>query len=224
MFPAASGGNITPNMVRLHRDRHWDRQLQRKNGVWKYTNARSLLNLIPEKEVEKVLTLFPSHSKLSIPIPSCFQTPNLLCASGGVKGRKEQGLQDWDKTSTAPLTWRSEDGQLWKQGVELWVIWKGCSTSSGGISDHAFTLQSKPNWLEQISGVQLSKAAGTPARSFWDYQVSYTSIIPFTHFTHFGCDSWGRALWIKLKYELDFKKVWNRYWIYWSAMSRKIHW
>lgn len=82
------------------------RQLQRKNGVWKYTNASSLLNLFPEKEVEKVFTLFPSHSKLSIQIPSCFQTPSLLCASGAVRGRQEQGLQDRDKTSTARLTWK----------------------------------------------------------------------------------------------------------------------
>lgn len=203
MFPAASGGNITPNMVRLHRDRHWDRQLQRKNGVWKYTNARSLLKLIPEKEVEKVVTLFPSHSKLSIPIPSCCQTPSLLCASGGVKGRKEQGLQDRDKTSTAPLTWRSEDGQLWKQGVELWVdlervlhkLWRHF------WSCLHFAIQT------QLTGADFWCAALQSSRNPSKVFLGLSSFLHFHYTLHTLHSLW---LWLLRKSFMNQVKIWIR--------------
>lgn len=113
MFPAASDGNITPNVLRLHHYRPWDRGTPRGRMRYENTQMTSLLNHIPEKEVE---TLFPSHSKLTV------RPQSLLCASGAVRGRKEGGLQDLRQNlhCTTDLTdWpgRSEDASYEDKGL-----------------------------------------------------------------------------------------------------------
>lgn len=192
------------------------------------------MNLIPKRKIKEILTLFLFCSTLTKRGTSEFLPVAIPSLSWAFWGRKEMGhranpwllhcytthltvnTRGWPdmKTQSCSLIWSEITGFVFCLDM--------FSTKSGGIINQFLILQSKPNWFK----VFWSSVLWSTGKTSWDYHVAH--LLPFYHW-HPSLTLATRvpreeAFRTRLKYELDFKKVWNRYWIYWSAMSRKIHW